>query len=109
MGVPYDEVQVSVFARLLTNEGIDTPTAVQPDVGLRRPQPPKDLEDIGCFHGRREPASSRTAEGLRRRGDVLGRRSAAAADQRRSRLLPVEGPQGWPRVLARRIGPRLTR
>jgi hypothetical protein len=53
MCVPYDEVQVTVFAGLLTNKGIDTPTAVQPYVGLRRAKPPKNLDDIRRSHGQR--------------------------------------------------------
>jgi hypothetical protein len=40
MGVPHDEVQVFVFARLLANQGIDTPAAVQPYISARPAEPP---------------------------------------------------------------------
>src|SRR4029450_10808857 len=43
MGVPHDEVEVLVFARLLADQGVYTPAAVQPyiDCGLGATQGPR--------------------------------------------------------------------
>jgi hypothetical protein len=40
MGIPHDEVQVLVLTSLLTNQGVDTPAAVQPHIRARSAEPP---------------------------------------------------------------------
>ena len=49
-GIPHDEVEVLVFARLLADQGVYTPAAVQPYIDRCSSEPPKDLDDIGRGH-----------------------------------------------------------
>jgi hypothetical protein len=46
MGVPHDEVEVFMFARLLPYQGIHTPAAVQPHINPGSSEPPDDFGDI---------------------------------------------------------------
>lgn len=68
MGVPQDEVEVLVFARLLADQGVYTPAAVQPYIDCGSSEPPKDLDDIGLSHNGH--IAQRTGGGPRWPADV---------------------------------------